>query len=166
MAILAMAAPAGAAPQDNRSALLSAAAHCTSVTDAAERLACYDRTVNALVAAEQKRDVVVVDRAQIRQTRRTLFGLNLPNLGLFGDGGGKDEPDAVTQIESTLTKADIGGGAWTFTLQDGARWQQTDDNILGGRPRVGDKVVIRRGALGSFKLSLAGQPAIKVRRVN
>lgn len=164
--ILMAASPALADPKDSRSSLITAAAQCTTITQAAERLACYDRAVGALVSAEQKREVVIIDRAQVRQTRKTLFGLNLPNLGLFGDTGAKDGPDAVTQIESTLAKAELDGGAWLFTLSDGARWRQTDDNVLGGRPRVGNAVVIRRGALGSFKLSLAGQPAIKVRREN
>lgn len=163
---LIVALPALADPKDSRSSLLTAAAHCTKITQADERLACYDKAVGALILAEQKRDVVVIDRAQVRQTRKTLFGLNLPNLGLFGDTTDKDGPDAVTQIENTLAKAEMNGGAWIFTLSDGARWRQMDDNILGGRPRVGNTVVIRRGALGSFKLSLAGQPAIKVRREN
>ncbi|WP_230480969.1 hypothetical protein [Sphingomonas sp. Leaf21] len=160
------ASPVSAEANDKRSVLLAAAAECTSITDTSARLACYDRTVAALVAAERKHDVVVIDRAQVRQTRKTLFGLNLPNLGLFGDGGDKDGPEAVNQIESTLQRADVEGGAWIFTLKDGARWRQTDDNVIGGKPRVGSPVVIRRGALGSFKLSLAGQPAVKVRREN
>ena len=165
-AALVAATPALADPKDARSSLVTAAAQCTTITQAAERLACYDKAVGALISAEQKREVVVIDRAQVRQTRKTLFGLNLPNLGLFGDTSDKDGPDAVTQIESTLAKAEMTSGGWLFTLSDGARWRQTDDNILGGRPRVGNTVIIRRGALGSFKLSLAGQPAIKVRREN
>ena len=160
------AVPALADPKDGRSSLVTAAAQCITITQAADRLACYDKAVGALVSAEQKREVVVIDRAQVRQTRKTLFGLNLPNLGLFGDKTGQDGPDTVTQIESTLVKAEMDGGAWVFILSDGARWRQTDDNVLGGRPRVGNPVVIRRGALGGFKLSLAGQPAIKVRREN
>lgn len=163
---LMVATSALADPKDGRSSLVAAAAQCTTIAQAAERLACYDKAVNALLSAEQKREVVVIDRAQVRQTRKALFGLNLPNFGLFGDATDRNSPDAVTQIETTLTKAEMNGGAWLFILADGARWRQTDDNILGGRPRVGDKVVIRRGALGSFKLSLAGQPAIKVRREN
>lgn len=161
--------PAGSADAvGNRSGLLTAAVHCRSIAASPERLACYDRTVRALDEAEQTRDVIVIDRAQVRQTRKTLFGLTLPRLAIFGDRDGKDDSsEEVGQIESTIARADVGsGGGWTLTLADGARWRQTDDSVLGGRPRPGDIVVIRRGVLGSFKAAVAGQPAIKVRREN
>lgn len=150
-----------------RSGLLTEVTRCQSITAPSERLACYDKAVQALDQAEQKRDVVVVDKEQVQQTRKTLFGLNLPKLGIFGNREDKaDEKDEISQIDSTIARADIPNGVWVLTLADGARWRQIDDNVLGRRPKAGDKIVVRRGALGSFKATIAGQPAIKVKREN
>jgi hypothetical protein len=33
------------------------------------------------------------------------------------------------------------------------------------RPARGQKVVVRRGVLGSFRLSVNGQPGVKVKRI-
>jgi hypothetical protein len=33
-------------------------------------------------------------------------------------------------------------------------------------PQAGDKVVVKKGALGSFIMSVARQPGVKVRRIN
>ena len=50
------------------------------------------------------------------------------------------------------------------TLQDGAVWVQIDNNTLALRPRPGQRVVINRGALGSFMMRVNSQPGIRVRR--
>lgn len=161
-----MADPQADADPAPRSSLLTAVTRCQSITDPGQRLTCYDQAVRPLDAAAKNREIVIVDKAQVRQTRKTLFGLTLPRLGIFGDAkDGAD--DEIKQIDTTLARADLdNGGGWMFTLADGARWRQMDDNVLGKRPRAGDKVVVRRAALGSFKLSIAGQPAVKVRREN
>jgi len=59
------------APQ--RPEVLNRLTACRSVTAAAERLACYDRQVAALEAAEAAREIAVVDRQQIRRPRRSRF---------------------------------------------------------------------------------------------
>src|SRR5829696_6737424 len=63
---------------------------CRAITGDAERLACFDRAAASLQAAAERRDVVVVDRQQVRESRRRLFGLPLPRLPIFG-GGDDDE---------------------------------------------------------------------------
>jgi hypothetical protein len=144
-----------------RAPLLSAVTQCRKVAEPASRLACYDKSVAALDVAETARAVVVIDQQQVRETRRHLFGINIPDIGLLGNGA--DLP----QIETTLTSASVDGeGRWTFQLADGARWVQTDDNTIGRRPRANDKIIIKRGALGSFKLSVGSQPGVKVKRQN
>jgi len=56
-------------------------------------------------------------------------------------------------------------GGWVFYLADGSVWSQTDDWPLGLPPERGDKVVVSRGLLGSFRLRLNKQPEIKVKRI-
>ena len=158
------ASPATAASKSRkteRAPLLTAETQCRTVAEPASRLACYDKSVAALDTAETSQAVVVIDQQQVRETRRNLFGISLPDIGLFGNA-----PD-LPQIETTVTSASVdGAGRWSFVLADGARWTQTDDNIIARRPRANDKVIIKRAALGSFRLSVGGQPGVKAKRQN
>ena len=159
-----MPAPLDAAARPRRSArapLLAAVTQCRAITDSAQRLACFDRSVAALDSAETDQSLVVVDQREVRETRRSLFGVALPDTGLFGGG------DDIAQIEATLAAASVDAdGRWRFVLADGARWAQTDDNVIARRPRANDPVVIKRAALGSFRLSVGGQPGVKAKRQN
>lgn len=135
---------------------------CRAITAPEERLACFDRETNAMEQAIASKDLVFIDKERARATGRALFGFSIPNFGgLFG--GGENE---IKQIESTVTKAGRNAdGGWIFYLADGSVWTQTDDWPLGLPPERGDKVVVSRGVLGSFKLRLNKQPEIKVKRI-
>ncbi|MEO8547463.1 MAG: hypothetical protein ABI422_03755 [Sphingomicrobium sp.] len=135
---------------------------CRSQSDGAARLACFDRESGAAAQGFASGDIVAVDREKIRSTKRTLFGLSIPNLGIFGD----DESE-LKQVEGVLSGAGFNrDGGYIFRLQDGARWSQTDSKPIAIAPRAGDKVVVKRGAMGSYFLSIGHQPGVKVQRLN
>ena len=166
-AAIALAAAGAAAAQDKtppRAAALKRLTDCRTITTQTERLACYDREVAALDAAEARKDLVVVDRQQITKTRRTLFGLTLPNLSVFGD----DNPEAegMSRIESKIKNARQGpNGKWVLELEDGARWAQIDTRDLPVDPKPGHDIKIRKAALGSYFANVKGQNAIRVERL-
>jgi len=161
---------AGAAPaQQSRNAPQEAPAALTRVLDCRgisatqERLACYDREVAAMASAQASGELVAVDRQQVRRTRRSLFGLALPDLGVFGDGG---DEEGQSRVESTLRSVRQGpDGKWTFELAEGARWMQIDSRALNITPRVGQAIRIRRAAMGSYLANVNNQVAIRVRRI-
>ncbi len=97
---------------------------CRAVRDNAERLACYDRQVAALETAEAAREIAVVDRTQIRRARRSLFGLRLPDLGIFGDDVDSSEDGAaVNEINSTIQAVTSGAdGRVHYILAEGGTW--------------------------------------------
>jgi len=135
---------------------------CRAIAPAEARLACFDRESAAMSQAIASKDLVFIDREKARAASRSLFGFSIPNFGgLFG--GHENE---VKQIESTVTRSgrNVDGG-WIFYLADGSVWTQTDDWPLGLPPDRGDKVVVSRGLLGSFRLRLNKQPEIKVKRI-
>jgi hypothetical protein len=135
---------------------------CRAIADPAARLSCFDAAAAAMEQAAARRDLVVVDRQQIRESRRRLFGLPLPRLGIFGDG---DDEEQVSSIESTVASAhQVGYGRWVVRLEDGSTWAQTDNEVLAGRPRQGQPVRVERGALGSYRMRVNNQPAIRVQR--
>ena len=135
---------------------------CRSVTDSAQRLACYDRQAETLSRAIASKDVVVIDKQRATAAKRSLFGFSIPDFGgLFG-GGDND----VKEIASTVSNVRQDSyGAYIVTLADGSTWYQQDDSPLGLGPVRGDKVVVARGSFGAFFLRVAGQPGIRVKRI-
>ena len=140
---------------------------CRSVTDSAARLACFDKRVAEMDDAANRAELVVVDRGEIRKARKSLFGLNLPGLGIFGGGEAeRREAEAFTQIESTIKSARMSGYRWQVILEDGARWVQVDTKTPPRDPKPGQKIKIRRAAFGSYLANIDGQIAIRMRREN
>ena len=141
---------------------------CRTVTEATARLQCFDAAATALQAATERREVVMVDRAQVREGRRRLFGLALPRLPIFGggdDNANDNDGDRVDHVEGVIASARRNANnRWVIRLQDGAVWTQIDGNDLGNPPRGGLPVLINRALMGSFMMRVAGQPGIRVRR--
>jgi hypothetical protein len=133
---------------------------CRTVADPAQRLACYDREAAGVDQAIARKDIVMVDKERARAAGRSLFGFSIPNFGgLFGNNGEISQIDGT--IKSTGRNQD---GGWVITLADGSVWSQTDD-WPGLDARPGKKVIVKRGVMGSFWLSIPGQNGIKVKRV-
>ncbi|WP_133364796.1 hypothetical protein [Qipengyuania sediminis] len=140
---------------------------CRALSGSAERLACFDREVAALEMAARARDVAIYDREQVRKTRRTLFGIALPDLNIFGgDEEDGEEAAELSRIESTIRSLrQDADGRYIVTLADGARWAQIDRKELSAYPRVGQTIRIRRAAMGSYLANIGSNTAIRVRRV-
>ena len=166
--VLILASPALGQPDSRRPerpATYDAVVRCRAISEEAARLRCFDTAVAALQSATESREVVVVDRAQVRESRRRLFGLALPSLPIFGGGGDDDEEEEVNSIESPVASAyQQGYGRWVVRLEDGSVWAQVDNQMIAARPRAGDPVRVQRGAMGSFMMRVRGQPAVRVRR--
>ena len=154
--LAAAAAPPALAPA------VQAVVDCRALAEGAQRLACFDKAVAAMTAAETSGDLVTIDREQRRAVRRQAFGLALPTLNLFDRG---EKPEEVNRLAVTVSSAARNKlGVWFIKLDDGALWRQTDSNDLLKEPKPGSKAVITRGALGSFFMSIDGQPVIRVHR--
>lgn len=144
------------------SSVLKAVVSCRALADDASRLACFDAAVAKLEDAQTRKEVVVVDRADMQKTRRSLFGLSMPRLAIFS---GDDESDEVKEIEGVISSASQDRDSrWVIALADGGIWQQIDSHSLGKRPRPGLAVKIRKAAFGSYMMNVDGQSAIRVRR--
>lgn len=175
MAILAGAAAAGllvlpsaALPkhmsQPAEPSALSDVVACRAIDDAARRLACFDRSVGVLAAATDRKDIVVADRAQLREARRSLFGFTMPSLKVFGIGDKESDP-ADAELNTTLRSAGLDAdGRWLLVLEDGGVWRQIDDKPVAAAPHPGAAVRITHGAMGSFFVHIGSQSGFKARR--
>ena len=164
LAVLAVATPAGAKDKKDAAppAIYQAVVDCRAIADASQRLACFDRTVGEMAKAGEEKELVVLDRETMRETRKGLFGFNLPKLKLFG--GGDDDDQEVTEIESTIAGIRTANdGMPIFTIADGARWKQTEGrNVF---PKVGDPIRIRKATLGSYMANVNKRAAVRVTRM-
>jgi hypothetical protein len=138
-------------------------AACRSLTDATQRLACFDRTATTLIAARDRKDIVVMDREGMRKTRRSLFGFALPKIKLFG-GAEDDEPE-IKEITSKVVVANsLGMGKWEAVLEDGSHWQTTEPTKSMG-PRPGNMLRVKRATMGGYFMYLGGA-AVRAKRVD
>lgn len=146
-----------------RSSFLEQLAACRAIANDTERLACFDQRSSSLETAQRSGEVVVVDRTQIRQARRQLFGFELSSIpDIFSD---KQADESIDAIESLLTTAVQGGdGKWVFRLADGSEWRQTDSGSVSFRNRDDTPIRVRRAALGSYLLVAGNSRAVRVRR--
>lgn len=142
---------------------------CRDIAAAEERLACYDRQVAAFDAATRTRDIVIADREEVRQARRGLFGFAAPVgrlLGMGGDGPDGADRDAIDRLETKVARVGrTGEGGWRLTFEEGGTWEQIDTRGWVMSPKTGQAAVISKAALGSFMVSVDGQRAIRMRRV-
>jgi hypothetical protein len=161
-AALTTAAQARSTPPTGTPAAVQSLLACQSLADSGQRLSCYDKAAQGLADAMSKKELVVVDKARANEAKRSLFGFSIPNFGaLFGGGD-----DQVNQIDSTVTGAfENGYEGWMIKLADGSTWQQTDGSPVALPPRKGDKVVVKRGSMGSYFVKLGSQPGFKAKRV-
>ena len=142
-------------------AIVQSLLQCRTIGDATQRLACYDRQSNAIAQAIEKKDLVVIDKERATAAKRSLFGFSVPSFaGLLGGGD-------LNQIEGTVASATQNAdGGWIIKLADGSVWSQTDDTPVALDPRRGDKITVKRGALGSYFVKIGSQPGYKAKRVD
>lgn len=143
-----------------RPAIVSDIEKCRNIADSVSRLACFDAAAAKLTGAIESKEIVVVEQKEVKKTKRSLFGFRLPDLSIFGDKGGEEDQ----QLTSTITTAAMDkNGRWNITIAEGAIWQTTEPVPF--RPRVGDAIEIKSGALGSYFVKLRGGRAIRAIRV-
>ena len=141
---------------------------CRVIAADAERLACFDRVSAALVTAAEEGDLSVVNREEVRKTRRTLFGFALPDLGIFGGGDKAKEKDAADEIEvlnTTVASSRTTSDGIEVTTAEGAVWLIPSPPRRLMTPRAGQTVELRKGSLTSYFIRINGQGGVKARRI-
>jgi hypothetical protein len=137
---------------------------CLQIDDSAQRLTCYDQNVQAMKAAQKSDQLFIASEDQIKESRRGLFGLTLPSLKIFGGADG--DYAEVKEIEGVIASVRETAAGYIFTLADGAVWAQSENRYLGMTPKKGQKIVIRKAALGSYMGKLEGGVGFRIKRLN
>jgi hypothetical protein len=137
---------------------------CKKIADSAQRLACYDTSVAKLESAQSANEVYVVDKEQVKESRKGLFGFSLPKIKIFGSGD--DDKNEIKEIDAVVAKMRQDQNGWVFTLEDGAIWRQTDGIYIGMNPKVGNKIHIKKAAFGSYMGKVENGVSFRIARVN
>lgn len=173
--VLALSIPTLAHAQDNadkdgkliaNSPVIGKLETCTALSDNAERLACFDREVGALVGASKEGDVRVVETEDITNARRKLYGYSLPNVGIF-EAATKEEKEEAARLQSVVTKVrQVSSKEWHFWIEEGdARWRVKSNSIRFKAPKVGDEVEFEPASLGTYWIRLNGRKGVRGNRV-
>lgn len=145
---------------------------CASQTDDALRLACFDKAVADLKAAESTGKVRTVDIASIEKLERDSFGFTLPSLSEMFRRDESSEKAGTEQVaEVVLDIASISVNKVTrkatIKLANGQVWEQIDsEEVSRSKVRKAKVATIRKASIGSFLMNLDGGTAIRVRRIN
>lgn len=139
---------------------------CRGIAADTARVACYDAKVGALLGAFEAGDVRLVDRAEVRKTKRQLFGISMPDLDILKSDG-KDEEELSDLFETTIASGrQTGPATWRFTTVEGAVWEINNPPRKIGPITPGDKVVFKKASLGYFFIRINGQIGVKGKRVS
>ncbi|GAA5194672.1 hypothetical protein [Ferrimonas gelatinilytica] len=141
--------------------LSDAVTQCSQQEDKLDRLLCFDAlSTSESSPANPRADSGKPEGAfpnqppAITAAPETDFGLE--RLAI------KQTPDQLTGQVSAIQTDPY--GKWTLTLENGQRWRQTESKRL--RVKIGESVIIRKGALGSFSLSREGSNnSTRVKRI-
>lgn len=169
MAMAGMSVAAAPKTQQPRPEIFISLLQCRTIVEDGARLACFDRQSAAMDAAAQRDEVVVLDKSELKKTRKTLFGFSFPKLPFLG--GGDDEKEEAREEEGfshiddkIVALRHLGYGKWQLDLEEGGRWATTEA-ITGREPGIGQMIEIRRAAMGGFRGKFAGGRAVRMRRV-
>lgn len=160
--LLALAAPAPASAQE--ADYLAELKACRSIEDEDDRLACYDAKVSAMVSASDAGDVRIVDREDVRRTRRQLFGFTVPDLDILE--GDTQDKETSELLETTVTSArQLTNKTWRFTTAENAVWEINNAPARLTAIKAGDKVIFKKASLGFYFIRFNGQMGVKGKRI-
>ena len=167
-AALIVSTTAGAADDKPKADPLSPLRSCRAIVANAERLACFDTVAGQLLTAADEGDLSVVDREEVRKTRRKLFGFSLPDLGIFGRSDkarDKDQADEVEILNTTIASSRNVRDGLEITTAEGAIWLIESPPRRLFSPKSGQPVEFRKGTLGSYFVRINNQAGVKGKRI-
>jgi hypothetical protein len=130
---------------------------CAVVSDAADRLACYDNAFGSPAEG------VAVPEAPAYEGRD--FGFSEAEKRARDTADGPDGlPPHIQAVVLNVSKQGYGQEALRVTLDNGQIWAQAE-SVTHARIRKGDTITIRKASLGSFLLVTASDATMRVRRL-
>lgn len=131
---------------------------CASIKRSSERLACYDRAVGQLVAADGG------SAATFKPSPEAMFGTTASEPRTSSSSATPEREDLSTLTARVTALTPDAEGLYVIELDNGQKWHQISGSstlLL----KQGDAVTITRAALNSFRLSTPTGRTAKVKRI-
>lgn len=137
---------------------------CKQVENALERLVCFDKVSKNLPTPSKESQPIINDKQASNSTKQQPKASNEnKKFGVEHKADTKDLPDAIHGVVSSVKLGPY--KKYIVHLDNGHIWKQTDDKRL--KLAIGDKVIVRRGALNSFFIEKDGvNTRMRVKRAN
>lgn len=151
-------------------AAMAGMARCDAIADRMARLDCFDRLSQEVKAARTRPEPVrrappAAAGAAAPAAPPTLTGFGAETVKRPKAARAATARPVTTQGAVVADARQVGAGYWVFTLADGARWRGDELRPTFQPPRKGDRVTLRRGAMGSYFLDAGHQPSMRVIRI-
>lgn len=153
-----VALPANAQDSENELQVLR---DCRAIEQNEARLACFDGAVDTVIARQDSGELQVLDKEDVAQTRRGLFGFSLPKIGIFASGD--EEENTILQSRITALRR-LRSDHWEIEISEGSVWRATNTPRQ-FRPEVGDEVELEKAAMTSYWLRVNGALGVKASRI-
>jgi hypothetical protein len=112
---------------------------CRRISDRSEKLTCFEREADLLIGRSQRREVIVASPREIKQA------VEIPD-----------------EIVSTIAAATpLSGGLWRVELAHGGIWRTTEVTSNARLPAPGLPVVVKKGLVAGYMLSVDRQRSIR-----
>lgn len=139
---------------------------CASIAADADRLACYDEAAGRLKTAADAGEFTTITRAEVERVQKESFGFptfSLPAIGRLAEKSGDKTIGEIEEIEAGVVSVKRNAiGQTLVTLDNGQVWRVTDTYEL--RSKGIKTAVVRKAALGSFKMKLDNGRTVRVAR--
>jgi hypothetical protein len=139
---------------------------CAAISSDADRLACYDEAAGRLKTASDAGEFTTITREEVERVQKESFGLpsfSLPAIGRLAEKSGDKKLAEIEEIEAGIVSVKKNSvGQTLVTLDNGQVWRVTDTYEL--RAKGAKKAVVRKAALGSFKMKLDNGRTVRVAR--
>jgi hypothetical protein len=140
---------------------------CRNLTDAAARLACFDRETAALArpAATPVAAAPEAPVATVPLTPEQKFGLSDSAIAAK-EAAASPQAAKEAKLQARITGlALVGDGRTLFTLDNAQVWRQLEADGTDVFAKLGDVATISRGMFGSYYLALKSGRGCKVTRL-
>lgn len=129
---------------------------CASITDNADRLACFDKNVPILQVKEEKKEIITLDAEGVKEIERDSFGFSLPSLPKLGILKSKSEKSKKTSQYYGVKSVSTNRKGVTFTMENGHVWKQINGEI-GKIPKGTLTAKIKPATMGTFFISVKNE---------
>jgi hypothetical protein len=133
-------------------------AACLEVGAVDARAACLESAARTLVNASRR------EQAAESKTAAERFGMPTARPALVARPKAVPLP-RIEQLDGVVaTVAQAPAGQWAFGLADGSRWV-TQEGGLSEPPHVGQALIIKRAAMGSYRVIFNRERPVQVKRL-